>query len=171
MSKKERAAADPIRLSRPDETVCPDCGGAVPGGVAGCRKRFEELQVRNQRLGDLNLLRMCVDAYCLQHPEPYMHSTKSETAHLVSMCWLLEYSASPTVWKKLQSRLGDRQHEARLPVPTEKGGITLADVLPVAEQAAYRAAVRDWAHSAWQAWAQHHPTVRQWVEAAISKGG
>ncbi len=169
MGKDERNAVDPIHRSRPDETFCPDCGGAVRGGVAGCRKRFEELQARNHRSGSISLLRMCVDAYCLQHPEPYMHSAKSETGHLASICWQLEYAASPAIWQKLQKHLNDRQDEPRLAVPATKGKITIADVFSLQDGAAYQAKVREWAESAWQAWSQHHATVRSWVSHAIGK--
>jgi len=168
MGKQERAAADPIRHSNPAETSCPDCGGQVPGGVAGCRALFGELQIRNQKIGDLNLLRLAVDSYCLQHPEPYMHSKKSQTAHLVSMCWQLEFAASPAVWKALRARLEAHSDEPNLPVPEAKARISLADVFPVDETAAYRNAVREWAIAAWAVWTPHHALVRGWIQAAIA---
>ena len=133
MGKLEREAMDPIRLAKPEQAVCPDCGARVKGGVAGCRALFGELQIRNQQLGDLNVLRMCVDAYCLQHPEPYMHSTKSQTGHLVSMCWLLEYGASPAVWKSAHSRLRVSNSQPKLSAPARRGTVTLLDVFVVAE--------------------------------------
>ena len=73
--------------------VCEDCGAVVLEGKAGCQKLFEAVVARE--LGDYRYgktHRLTVDAYSLQHPEPYMRSGKSFAAHLTGVCAALEYT-------------------------------------------------------------------------------
>ena len=65
-----------------DRVACDRCGAVVSGGKAGCQKLFEEVIARE--FGDYRYSRrhrLTVDTYSLQHPERYMRSGKSFTAH------------------------------------------------------------------------------------------
>lgn len=54
------------------------------------------------------------------------------------------------------------------PQPTET--VTVADVLRATTGEEHEAAVRRWARDVWAAWAPHAPTVRRWLDAALSGG-
>ena len=70
---------------------CPSCGAPGAGGLDGCLALFGALGAREFSDADyFRMHRLTVDAYCLQHPEQYMVSTKSAAAHLAAMCWSME---------------------------------------------------------------------------------
>ncbi|WP_127074052.1 DUF5946 family protein [Pelagibacterium lentulum] len=71
--------------------ACPLCGARDTGGLNGCIELFGSLAAL--AFSDPSYFayqRLTVDAYCLQHPEIYMASTKSAATHLAAMWWSLE---------------------------------------------------------------------------------
>lgn len=86
--------------------VCEDCGALVSEGKIGCQRIFEEVIARefsDYRYGRTH--RLTVDAYCLQHPEPYMRSGKSFAAHLTGLCSALECEDSLDINRVVQKWL------------------------------------------------------------------
>jgi Family of unknown function (DUF5946) len=77
------------------EPHCPDCGASGVASQDGCRALLAE--VGGREFADeafFQVHRLTVDAYCLQHPDVYMKSSKSAAAHLAAMCWSMERSRS-----------------------------------------------------------------------------
>jgi len=149
---------------------CPHCGAQDVGGEEGCNRLFQEVVGREFERPELfRVHRMTVDAYSLQHPDRYMKSAKSAVAHLVGMCWAMEGEDDPAVSVTL-SRFLDGTPEFRrpepVPLPGERGGVTVAVVHAAASSADHILRVREWAASAWQAWSEHHGLAREWMKEA-----
>ncbi|HMA33097.1 MAG TPA: DUF5946 family protein [Chloroflexia bacterium] len=155
------AAADPR---------CPECGGAVRGGQAGCQALFEGLGA--QAYSDLRLAavhRLAVDTYCLQHIEPYCHSAKSYAAHLTGLCCGLEYGGQPTVYAAIQRWLNGPRRLEKPPVLWDRGPLTLVDVCAAGPGDAQPQRVREWASTVWAAYATQHDLARAWIAAALGR--
>ena len=85
---------------------CPECGAAGVAGAAACDVLFKEVVGREFSQPELfGVHRLTVDAYSLQHPDPYMRSTKSAAAHLAGMCWSLEHGGGASVSRALSGWL------------------------------------------------------------------
>jgi len=86
--------------------------------------------------------------------------------HLVRLCFFLERGLTAEDANAAMLRVGKtRARMFRLRRPASLGDITVAEVLAAEGEAAHAEAVRQWAASAWHAWHEHHPTVRQWADA------
>jgi hypothetical protein len=109
--------------------------------------------------------RLSVDAYAVQHPgKPSPQTIQSVAVHLVRLCLLLE-RALP-MERANDAMLKASEQEKRfvwLTPPASLGAVTVADVQRATDVEAHMAAVRRWADSAWQAWAPHHATVKDWI--------
>ena len=109
--------------------------------------------------------RLSVDAYAVQHPgKPSPQTLQSVAVHLVRLCLLLEHGLP--MERANDAMLKASEQEKRfvwLTPPASLGAVTVADVQRAENVEAHMAAVRRWADSAWQAWAPHHSTVRDWI--------
>lgn len=147
---------------------CAGCGWVVEGGAEGCRARFDELIARD--FGDATFFavhRLFVDTYSLQHPDRFCRSAKSLAAHLTGLCLIVEGGASPATGAAFLHRWLDGP--ARLdkpPLPAGRGGVTLGDVHAVGEPGPWREAVRRWAETVWEAYAELQPLARRWAAEA-----
>jgi hypothetical protein len=145
---------------------CPGCGHG--GGAAECRSAFEEMLARDY--GDplfFGCHRLFVDAYCLQHPERHCVSAKSLAAHLAGLCQILEDGASEATGSDcLQRWLSGAPALEKPALPPGRGALTLADLAGIDDPAAWRKAVREWAESVWEAYAELHPIARSWSSRA-----
>lgn len=108
---------------------CSGCGALLPGGKGGCVGLYNELLARDYT----NALYACVhmlmvDCHSLQHPED--HGVKSNAAHLLSLCWQVEYSLRPGTrmpeW--IRKEFDGKPDVEKLAPPRERGRITVADV-------------------------------------------
>jgi hypothetical protein len=150
------------------EERCGGCGRAVEGGTEGCQARFEALLARDyEDAAFFAVHRMFVDTYALQHPERYCRSAKSLAAHLVGLGQIVEAgipaaSGSPALRDWLD---GSRPLE-KPPLPEARGAVTLGDVEAIESPGPWREAVRAWAASTWQAYAELHPLARRWAAEA-----
>src|SRR5262245_50310661 len=83
--------------------------------------------------------RLIVDAYCLQHPEQYMKSTKSAAAHLAAMCWSLEYDRAENLHPALKLLLDGPRTFVRVPPPPplRRGTLTIRHMLDVEDPDVY----------------------------------
>ncbi|MGH9443706.1 MAG: DUF5946 family protein [Thermoanaerobaculia bacterium] len=154
-------------MSAPDR--CGGCGLAVSGGTAGCQSIRDELLSRH--LGEaeyLGVRRLFVDVYCVQHPEQYCPSFKALAAHLGHLCWSLEFGGSRSSSNEAIRQWVERNPQlVRPPLPAERGARTVGDVAAASSPAEYQAAVEAWGRSAWDAYAELQPVVRQWVASAL----
>jgi len=152
--------------------TCPLCSATLVGDIDGCRALFDALA--SKEFSDPNYFRMhrlSVDAYCLQHPEQYMVSSKSAAAHLAAMCWSMERGLSLHMPKPLKLWVdGPREYIRVLPPPfRERGNITISDAFKATSPEDYEVIVWDWAKSAWNAWSNYWDLARSWVQEAISE--
>ncbi len=148
---------------------CPSCGAQGIGGLAGCDETFSQLigeEFSNALL--FRAHRLTVDAYCLQHPEKYMISSKSATAHLAGICWSLEIEESvhmPPALKQLVD--GPQQFERiAVPAPQQRGAVNILHLTELTDPQDYLRAAREWAQSAWTAWPHAWEQTRAWIARA-----
>lgn len=136
-------------------------------GSAACWARYGELlaaqYVSEERMSFHQLV---VDSYAAQHPgdgeDP--RAVRSVGIHLMTLCLFLERGADPALGTRLHKPMVERPVFHRLDAPAARGSVTALEVPldgdpVVAREAAYR-----WAASAWEAWSDHHATVRTWVD-------
>ena len=147
---------------------CSGCG--APGGTAACRASFEARLARD--FADpafFAVHRMLVDTYALQHPDDFCASAKSLAAHLVGLCLILEEGASAATGAAfLRDWLNGARALDRPDLPAERGRTILADLAGIDEPSAWRQAVRRWADSTWDAYADLQPLARRWAAEARS---
>jgi hypothetical protein len=131
----------------------------------GCWAMFGELNARY--LSDpaaVPYRKLCADAYAVQHPgTPGPQAIQSVALHLVSLYGQLELGQSSEVAHCLMERgvrFKGRFHW--LTPPTFKDARTIAFMLAHLDDPL--PAAREWAASAWQAWAAHHDQIRAWQD-------
>jgi len=151
---------------------CPSCGAQGVGGLDGCLALFGTLGAREFSDTDyFQLHRLTVDAYCLQHPEQYMKSSKSAAAHLAAMFWSMEIGMSAHMPAPLKLWVDGPKKYVRIPPPSfcERGLITIVDVISAESSEDYETRAWEWAKSAWSAWSGHWDQARAWVQEAIEE--
>jgi Family of unknown function (DUF5946) len=111
---------------------------------------------------------LTVDAYCLQHPERDMLSTKSAATHLAGICWSLEIGESLHLPAALKRLVDGPRSFARVATPLRplRGNVNIGNLAAVSQPDEYLAAAREWARSAWSAWSHGWPQTRAWVADA-----
>jgi hypothetical protein len=147
---------------------CTGCG--APGGTAECRALFDARIARDFADPDFFAVhRMLVDTYALQHPDDFCASAKSLAAHLVGLCLILEEGASAATGAAfLRDWLDGARALDKPPLPAERGRTRLADLAGIEAPSAWRHAVRRWADSTWDAYADLQPLARRWAAEARS---
>jgi len=152
--------------------LCADCGAKITGGTTACRAVFHEFGLRAiDRTIDRASHWMLVDAYALQHPEPYCHSAKSLAAHLTGLCCALEHDRDQKLRATLQRWLNGTPALEKPEVPVARGRLTIADVHRVADSPDEKRVLQEWARSVWDAWSDHHETARRWIRTARERNG
>lgn len=148
---------------------CPGCGAA--GGAAACRASFEAAIARDFADPDYFAVhRMLVDTYALQHPDDYCASAKSLAAHLTGLCLILEEGASAATGATfLRDWLDGTRALDKPALPTERGRTILADLAGIEAPSAWRHAVRRWAESTWDSYADLQPLARRWAAEARAR--
>ena len=151
---------------------CPDCGTEATGGKEGCVRLFEEVIGRELSQPErFQVHQMTVDAYSLQHPDPYMRSAKSAAAHITGICLAMEHRGGPAVSRTLSRWLNGALKLPRVepPAPLQRGSLTIRHVHGAESSAEHVRRVREWAETTWKAWAIHHDQARAWVEEALDR--
>ena len=119
-----------------------------------------------------------VDAYAVQHPGGAEHDRRqrqSVAIHLIALCRLFEGDQGPHlagarrgVTSQLVLRHLGLSDWPYLAPPRHLGAVTAVDVHAVPGPARdVRAAA--WLEATWNAWADHHPTIRSWA-AIVNEG-
>lgn len=158
--------------SRSPAEACPSCGAPGVGGLDGCLSLFGTLGAREfSDPAYFGAHRVTVDAYCLQHPDQYMKSSKSAAAHLAAMCWTMEHGRTRHLPAALKAWVDGPRIYPRVdpPPPARRGELTLLSLVEAADAAAYEARALAWAASVWEAWAPHWPQARRWVQEALAE--
>jgi hypothetical protein len=109
--------------------------------------------------------RLTVDAYSVQHPgTPSRRSIQSVAVHLVGLYLVLECGfPAEKATEGIRWALRHRQQFMWLPRPSSLGARTILGVRNTTTLAEHEEVVKRWAESVWQAWSQHHETIRQWA--------
>ncbi|MBS0457165.1 MAG: hypothetical protein JSS44_07545 [Proteobacteria bacterium] len=157
------------------DTSCPGCGirlAAIEGPVhryiessPACWALYGEVLVREyQDPAHMAVHRLTVDAYAVQHPgRPGRQAMQSVGGHLLSMYAVLELGSSHQDATGLIARAVKQVRFRWLEPPASMGPLTVTSVAQAAGAVEHCLAVQRWAESAWQAWAAHHCTIRQWA--------
>jgi hypothetical protein len=158
---------------------CFGCGGEYPdvdgpthrymASTPGCWAIYGDILARefNSPVEYFGVHRLTVDAYAVQHPGLNdRQSIQSVGFHLIRLCLFLEHGLTAEKANEAMLEAAGRKHEFfRLDPPASMGPITAADVHRAKSGSEHQAIVSEWAHYSWQAWADHHGTVRSWLPA------
>lgn len=152
----------------PTEPRCPECGGPVAGGRAGCQALWDELMAR--AMTDLRyqaVYRLAFDTYCMQHVDTYGVSAKSYAAHLMGLCCGVEHDGRAAVYDVIHRSLNGRAGLERPASPRARGSITLMTVAAAPDPEEHARRVHAWAENVWSAYAPQHDLARALLSAAL----
>lgn len=117
------------------------------------------------------LHRLTVDAYAVQHPGVDGPQARNSVGiHLSRLSLMFDYGWS--VERANEAMLAITAKKRQYPwlaPPSACGTVTVKDVLDAQNPSDHLRAVERWAQSVWQAWAEHHFTVRSWVEDIVKR--
>ena len=157
---------------------CFSCGASVPSidgpthsymlSSPGCWAVYGEVLLReysDRRYSGNH--RLTVDAYAVQHPgEPTPQAVRSVRAHLSMLYLVLEcgwlHDRATEILGEIASRNKEQDLDWLEP-PESLGEVTVLDVRKASSPETHLDQVEQWAHSAWQAWKDHHDAVRSWM--------
>lgn len=157
-------------------TACPGCGVVLadPGNVApphggaspGCWAVYGDILAREY--GEFSypaIHRLTVDAYGAQHPgERSPKSIQSQAVHLIALHLALEEGIEA---RRVPSEIGrlvaDPSALRWLEPPPPDRQRTVLDVASARNLKEHRLRVEWWARSIWEAWSDHHDTIRGWA--------
>lgn len=149
---------------------CPSCGAPDVGGVTGCQALFNAIGARSyENPGYAAVHELLVDAYCLQHPEPYCHSAKSYAAHLTRLCCGIERGGDRKIYRAIHIWLSGPAKIEKPEVLASRGEVTIAHVQAARNVEEHQKFVREWAESVWKAYASQHALARQWIAASLGQ--
>jgi glyoxylase-like metal-dependent hydrolase (beta-lactamase superfamily II) len=138
----------------------------------GCWEAYGRVLAREyESLPHAQLHRLTVDAYAVQHPGVDGRQARNSVGiHLSRLClifdcgWPIERANDA-----MQAITAKKQQYPWLTPPNGCGTVTVRDVLETQNASDHLGAVERWARSAWQAWAEHHATVHEWVEELVNR--
>jgi hypothetical protein len=84
---------------------------------------------------------------------------------------MLERGLSPERANAAMQRVSSNSDFAWLEPPESPDWLTLLHVREARDPAEHEARVREWAESVWEAWAEHHETVRRWSAVVFRARG
>lgn len=153
---------------------CPGCGALFPdirGPVhrymessPGCWAAYGQVlaqEYSDPSLGDIH--RLSVDAYAAQHPgQPSPQSMKSVGVHLIRLFLTVERGFDVRESNRIMVAISKVKNRfGWLQPPSSLGRVTVADVAGATDVEEHRKAVHAWTQSVWEAWAEHHETIRE----------
>lgn len=144
--------------------MCEECGAVIDGGTEACHELIAALTVRSPDARRLVVRRTVVDAYALQHPAHCCATDKEVAQHLLGLCCALEYNNSLDIYSGMNAWIRRARDLPTLNVPTFRSGMTIVDADAARSIEEYIERVRKWALTVWEAWHEHHDTVRGWIE-------
>jgi hypothetical protein len=108
-----------------------------------------------------------VDAYTAQHADA---ATKpiAVTFALIGLYLCLERGFTGRQAQRAHMTMArHRRHWLTLPLPDDRGDVTVADVLAASPGPARDASIRRWCESVWQAWSAAHPAIAELARAVL----
>ncbi|MBW3613506.1 MAG: nucleotidyltransferase family protein [Chloroflexi bacterium] len=141
------------------------------GASAACWATYGELLARE--LEDMAYGRMhrhSADVYAVQHPgHDDRRQRQSVALHLVAICQWLEHELPVELVNAITQRLARSDRVWPWLTPPASFAMTVADVLQASTGEAHAALVRRWGIATWEAWSDHHDTVRDWAREALGE--
>lgn len=169
---------DLARITEP----CPGCGArylpyhldeAHPyiGASPACWATFGEVSARE--FGDLRygaVHRHTVDVYAVQHPGTDDRRQRQSVAlHLVGICHWLEHDLGVDRLNAITRRLASEDRPWPWLDPPSTYPMTVVDLVPARDSDEHVRLVRQWAESVWEAWRDHHETIRRWAAEVLER--
>lgn len=108
--------------------------------------------------------RLRVDAYCLQHPEIHLISSKSFFAHLLGLCIAMEYENDSNLFKALQKWEYGKNLIDKPQMLQCFGDLTISHIINARNGLEYKQLVEEWANSVWDAYKIYHELAHSWIE-------
>jgi hypothetical protein len=142
---------------------------AYIGASPGCWAVFGEvLAMEYGEYGYPHVHRLTVDAYAVQHPGvPSRWSIQSVAVHLTGLYLVLDQGMDYRWATRAMARAVDSVGQSLwLEPPASPGKVTILDAHKARDLAEHTAAVELWARSVWEAWDDHHDSVRKWAVVA-----
>lgn len=156
--------------------ACPGCGAEIPdpGGVTppgettspGCWSAYGDVLAREYgEWGNPPIHRLMQDAYAVQHAgDASSQAVQSLGMHLISLHLSLERGIEAArIPRELGRAVADPSEFHWLEPPTVGNWLTILDVSGARDLRDHTSRVQRWAQSVWEAWSQHHETVRRWA--------
>lgn len=164
---------------------CVGCGGLFPSADGPTHRYMESSPGCAAAAGAVfsrqyenvptysDVYRLTVDAYAVQHPGGRSRQAiQSVGVHLIRLCLVFEHGLTAERANDAIIAATRRKHEFFwLEPPPTMGAITVANFGPDMAVEDFKQTIRDWARSAWDAWAAHHPTIRGWLPAWHAEPG
>ncbi len=157
-------------------TNCFSCGALVPNiegpthkyvlSSPGCWSVYGVLLARDYSEYNYPAVhRLSVDAYAVQHPgQPNRQAIQSVAVHLIGLYYSLERGfTAAQVTKAIGRATQFSDRFAWLDPPASMGPITVVEAANANNLKEYQRIAKDWARSAWEAWAAHHAQIRKWA--------
>jgi hypothetical protein len=147
----------------------PDPGNVAPpheGTSPGCWGLYGDILAREYgEWGYPAIHRLTLDTYGAQHPGARSpKAVQSMAVHLIAMYLALEHEVAS---KRIPAEIGrvvvDLTAFHWLEPPSLEGQRTVADVAGARNLREHQARVKWWARSVWEAWSDHHETIRRWA--------
>ena len=158
---------------------CPGCGARFPvleGPVheymeasPACWHAFGQVLAREYAEPALFAVhRLSVDSYAVQHPGgTSRQAIQSVGVHLARLCLFLERGLTADEANAAMLGVGKIKASMHfLSRPPSLGAITVADIVVTPNVNQHARVVGQWARAAWEAWSEHHETIRAWAKAA-----
>ena len=136
------------------------------GTSPGCWQIFGE--VSTKEFPTLNIRGLLVDTYMVQH-----HGVSSRQAiqsvarHLLGLYWTLECDLPFAKAKRAMSHAPVDKFYWLEP-PTSSGPLTIVDIAQISDEKVSVDLIKQWATTTWEAWSQHHQTIRKWASLSFS---
>jgi len=160
---------------------CFSCGGLFPqiegpthrymDSFPGCWACFGKVLAREYSDDQYwKMHRLTVDAYAVQHPGQLSpQAIQSVAVHLISICAVLEKEMDIQLTTDLLNEAASEKGKYQwLDLPTSMGELTVFDVYQAKNAEEHAQLVLDWAQTAWNAWSDHHDTIKLWLSEQLT---
>lgn len=162
---------------------CQGCGGLFPdtdgpthaciGASPGCWALYSEVLAKEY--GEYRypaVHQLTVHAYAAQHPgTPSRRSIQSVAGHLIGLYLVLDRGLNAKrATAMIREAIAQRGRFMWLEPPPSMGPLTVLDVAGATHLAGHVRLVEQWANSVWDAWAEHHETIRNWALMLRAEG-
>jgi Family of unknown function (DUF5946) len=132
----------------------------------GCWALYGSVLALRSELGVGGTQRV-IDSYAAQHAtNSDRRNRQSVAVHLMSLCASIEHAADAQWLHRVIGLWTHLDYPLLVPRPATFA-VTVSDVVTVGPSA-WTAAADAWALATWQAWSEHHKSIRSWLRVAMT---